>query len=373
MVRGEDPWSYLGGLVDLQAEGDLRVRKPGTFNLEADNWHVWNIDEEMVEAATLYQDTLRYYMDEGDDVQYEARLDMRHIHPDLFGTGDALIYKPTTRHLIVGDFKYGRGVAVDVLDNEQLLTYAVGALAQHGVENVDKITLLIIQPRAFHIHGHVRAQDICAVDLLLFEDRLREYAAATDDHTQSAHAGHHCRFCPVAWGCDEFRQHVFSIIGINPRRAVMNDLTDQDMPTTPALTPKQLGDVVREVQIIEAWLKRTMEYAHEQALLGNMPENCKLVNKRAYRKFTDVGAVECILDIEGLDESDWMTDPEPEFKSVAVLEKVLGKKRFKELIGNPEFGLVKAESSGYVLAPIDDHRPAAKIDKSDGFGSVSDD
>lgn len=364
MVTRVDPWTLLGGVVDLQANGADAVRAPGTFNIAPDDWHVFEITEEMIEAVELYRDTLLPLIEEGDVHEYECRLDMRHVHPDLFGTGDALIYKPQDKHLIVGDFKYGRGVAVDVTDNEQLLTYGVGALARFGVENVDMLTLIIIQPRSYHVHGPVRRQALSVIDLMLFESHLGERAALTDDPNAPAVAGPHCRFCPVAWGCKDLRRYIFEKIGIGKR--AMKHLTDQDMPDVRNMSLDDIGAVLRESTIIEAWLKRVAQHGHNLAVNGQIPTGMKLVDKRAYRKFTDAAAVESTLAALGYDDTDYLT--EPKLRTPKQIETAIGKKEFTNLLGH----LVKKDPSGVVLVPIEDHRSSVKLDKSDSFGAVED-
>lgn len=56
----------------------------------------------------------------------ETTLDYSHIVPEGFGTGDCIIIGGDTLHII--DFKYGKGVPVDAVDNPQMKLYALGAL-----------------------------------------------------------------------------------------------------------------------------------------------------------------------------------------------------------------------------------------------------
>jgi hypothetical protein len=78
----------------------------------------------------------------------------------------------------------------------------------------------------------------------------------------------------------------------------------------------------------------------------------KIVQKQARRKWTDEGAAKQALLSLGLKES---VVVETSIMSPAQAEKAL-KKRFSEL---PE-DLIKSESSGTTLAPVDDPRPAVQ-------------
>jgi hypothetical protein len=367
MRTGHDSRSFLGGLIDLSAppKGERFQRDTGEH---ADREQKFAIDEEMVEGAELTQEVIAEYFDEaqGDILMLETKLDMSFIHPELFGTGDMIVYQPRTGRLIVLDYKYGRGVAVDVEDNEQVLTYAVGAIAlmKSLGHRVESLTCVIIQPRAYHIKGPVRRDDVDLFDLIMFEDLLREKAAETDDPNAALVAGEQCKFCPAAHACEHLAETVLETLGVEDKGVA---LTEDDMPRLIQMDKATMGRIARNVALIEGWLKRFMAYAHDEALKGNVPEGMKMVDKRAYRKFTvSEGDIIAILDLEGIGEEEAMTDPE--LRSVAQIEKIVGKKAFAKLFA----GSFKKESSGYVLALEDDARDAVKIDKSDSFGAVDD-
>jgi hypothetical protein len=152
------------------------------------------------------------------------------------------------------------------------------------------------------------------------------------------------------------------------------EVTDKHMPKLTDMTPAQLGRIVREAKVYEGFIRRALAHAHSEAMDGREPEGTKLVDKRAYRKFT-IGEDEiiCTLDLEGYDEETYMK--EPKLLTLAQLETALGKKKFKALFGDekdPDKRWVK-KSSGYVLADIDDDRPKATLSTGDAFGAVEDD
>ena len=133
----------------------------------------------MVESVQVYLDYLRSHIKPDDEVDVEFRFDLTHVADGMFGTGDCVIYQPEKRHLIVADFKYGRGVAVDPDDNPQLLSYGLGAIKRHGNRPLATVSLVVVQPRCRHPAGPVREWGTDVFGLFEFEEKLR--AAALDE------------------------------------------------------------------------------------------------------------------------------------------------------------------------------------------------
>ena len=375
ITNGHDPRDWIGGLVDLQATGDeLKFLRSGD-NVEIDRERYFEIDEEMVEGCELTIETIEKYLSrvDGDELLLETKLDMSWIHPKLFGTGDILIYKRRTKHLIVLDYKYGSGHVVEVKNNPQVRTYAVGAARMFEKEGVEKITSVIIQPRAYHKDGAVREETIDLFDLYEFESELAVAAQATDDPNAPLVAGEHCKFCPAAHGCEALRDFVRDGLGVKKLKPG-EEVTEKHLPSLKDLTSAQLGRIVREARVYEGYIRRVLQHAHAEALDGRIPDGNKLVDKRAYRKFT-IGDDEiiAILDLEGFTEDDYLKDPK--LLTLTQLEKAVGKKKFAELFGKADSPdkFWKKESSGYVLAPIEDAREQAKLSTGDAFGAVEDD
>src|SRR6185312_9025158 len=122
--------------------------------IQGDN--VYEVTEEMSEAAQMFLDYVRPLC-EGAEVEVEAKLDLRHIEGMDFGTGDFTAYSPGEKWLAIVDFKYGSGV--------------VRRFAGRGLTSV---TLVVIQPRAPHPQGPIRFAYFSPLDLMDFEQDLRE-------------------------------------------------------------------------------------------------------------------------------------------------------------------------------------------------------
>lgn len=372
---GSDPIEWLGGYVDIHTGAVAGPRADG--NPARDG--CFTVDEEMVDAVQLYIDTVRERVDAGDEVEYEARLDLRHIPGMEFGTGDCVIFKPESQHLFVIDLKYGRGVPVDVKSNEQLRAYALGAAKRFHNRGVLEITTIIVQPRCPHPDGPVRSETIDAVDLVEFRMDLEEKALATQDPDAPLVPGDHCKFCPAAATCPALRERVlavaemeFSPAGgslLNPGVPAPGEERNDKAPPSPGnpsavdgLTPDEMADILREAGVIKDWLKRVEERAHDMAKRGQPPTGFKLVASRATRKWRDEDeAARFLVDIVSLDEDDVFT--EPKMKSPAQIEKMIGRRRYGEISD-----LVVSRSSGSILVPVEDPRPPVRADAEEEFG-----
>lgn len=335
--EGHDAVDFLGGHVNVNT-GKVS-RNPG------EGERIFTIDDEMVDAVQLYVDTVKALIGPGDEVEYEARLDLRHIPGMGFGTGDCVVYKPETRHLIIADLKYGKGVAVDAENNPQTRAYALGASHRFHNRGVDTIESVIVQPRCPHPDGVVRREKIDIVDLVEFRLELEAAAAATAAPDAPLNPGEWCRFCPAAAICPALRGKVLATAEMEfaAEPPVVNDMT-----------PEKIAGVLRQAGVVKDWLKRVEERAHQMAMDGEPPTGFKLVASRATRRWRDEDAtVKYLAGIIELDEDKIYV--EPKVRSPAQIEKIIGAKRKSEIAG-----LIVAKSSGTILVSEEDPRPTIK-------------
>lgn len=348
MVFGFDAARWAGGAIDgetIYNEADADAQ-----GVVADGKTTFAIDEEMVDGVQLYLDECRKYVNGRWEHEVEQRLDLSSVHPDIFGTGDFLSYNVDDRHLVVQDFKYGKGHAVEVLDNEQLLTYALGAMLRYHNRGVDKITLIVVQPRCPHKDGPVRSVEYDLVDMIEFKTRLRLLAAATDDPNAPRVPGDHCFFCPAAAVCPEARAKVLATaeceFDLEPE-VVAQEVT--------CMQSARVAAVLKEADFIKNWIKRVEEFAHSEAMSGRKPDGFKLVAKRATRKWKNQEeAYKYLFTVCELEGADIMN--EPKMKSPAQIETAIGRKRKGEIAG-----LWEPKSSGTNLVPADDPRAEVSV------------
>lgn len=342
--------------------------------IEKTKAHEFSVDEEMAETAQTYVDYVRerHGGKPGVNSLYiEQKFSLIKLKPpfDAGGTADAVIYIPAEKLLEVIDLKGGRGIKVDVTENKQLRSYALGAvLANSGLE-VQRVRSTIVQPRIEHPDGRIRSETYHVIDLLEWANELMqqmhlaaaakaEYAKITGELTREAwsekylKAGDHCIFCPAAGFCPELEKKAndaaeffFDDLGEPQFR---NDVAD--------LSPEKLAQLLDAADMIQNRLNSARSLAHSLAESGVEIPNYQLVDKIGRRRWKED-------DEEKLKQQLFLTadvTPDqmfvPKFRSPAQMEKVLGTKG-KKLIA----GLIETPITGVNLVRTDKTtRPAIK-------------
>lgn len=315
--------------------------------------------EDLRDAVQVYVDYVRSLLSPADTLLVEHGFHLKQINPDCYGTADAVIWKPYSRHLHVIDYKHGAGKPVQVTANKQLRYYALGALLSLGY-NAREVTVTIVQPRCPHEDGAIRSETFEAFDLLTFAADLKEAVARTEDPNAPLVPGDHCKetFCPAAATCPALAQRA-------------QELAAMEFSSTAVIPydPIKLKFALDSRGAMKAWIKALDEFAYREALAGRLPAEVgyKLVAKRADRKYKDEKRVIQPLLDAGLTATQIYEDPA--IKSPAQIEKLLGKKAFAAI----EKEFVEKTSSGYTLAPESDKRPAVRVlDAAAEFASSTD-
>lgn len=368
-----EPSDMLGRVVNIVAEiAADRFLAEGTPH--KDNTNLWPVTDEMVQGVKIYVDYVRSLDGE---LSIEERLDISHIHPDCWGTGDALIYKD--KHLHVIDLKYGRGVVVEVENNSQLTLYASGAARRYSNRGVEKVTMTIVQPRADHHRGPVRPLTINMSVLKGAEEYLAEATVRVDEARKSFFKGPHtpalesvmakwqddylsagdwCRFCRVGAVCPKRAEKV-----IEDAQAEFAEDGTMVLPEPAKLTSEQLAELLLKARQIQHWVNSVEEHANAEALEGRVPDGFKLVAKRAIRKWKnegDEGVITMMVDVN----PDVLFD-EPKRLSPAQLEKKLSKEQKAHLTP-----FITKSSSGFNLVPEEDPRPNKRPSAEQEFTSI---
>ena len=252
------------------------------------------------------------------EMRIEAKLDLSRYVPESFGTADCIVVGGDTMEVI--DLKYGKGVVVYADDNPQLKLYALGAYDLLGMlYNIKTVRLTIVQPRLDSISSWELPLD----ELLDWaENELREKARLAYAGQGEPAIGAWCKFCSVKPRCTALYQEAL-------------DVADNDFEDDPRImTDEQVSDILSRSDLITDFLDAVKEYALNQALEGKNWPNFKLVEGRSVRKF---GAEDSV--IAAVLEESFPDVPCEEFfnskiKGITDLEKLLGKKKFAEMLGN---------------------------------------
>ena len=312
----------------------------------------FTVDEEMAEGVQVYLDAIQADRRPGDVMVVEERFDISSFYPGMFGTNDCSLYRPDTGELIVFDLKFGRGVAVSVDANPQLLYYGLGAATAVPGRKLTSVELVVVQPRCQHQDGPVRRWRTDALTLLEWSADLVDAAQATASPDAPLRAGHHCKFCPAAPVCPALQAHVLTVA----QAEFAPNENDEDTITVKSpekLSPAELAVVLREAQVIEDWLNSVRAYAHCEAEAGRTPPGFKLVNKQGRRVWMDPAeALDFLRSLHIDDES--IHEPR-KIRSPAQIEVVLGKLKMDKKSIVP---LVVSRSSGTTLVHESNARPA---------------
>lgn len=175
------------------------------------------VDADMIHHLALYVDHVREEL--GHPV-IEAPMSMEICGHTLSGTPDA--WGSTADRLTVTDLKYGHGW-VEAEDNWQLLSYALLVNHMSGWYGWKSVRLEIVQPRANHPDGPIRAHEFHG-DLLRNEINILKGAmdAACMDGAPTR-TGPHCRYCRGLLGCNTAEQaasYTLDIAGTNGSQPV---------------------------------------------------------------------------------------------------------------------------------------------------------
>jgi hypothetical protein len=301
---------------------------------------------EMYDAVKVWVDLVNDIKAKHPDavVLIEHRFDLSKVHPGLFGTADTVVYIPSLKLLHVIDYKHGAGIYVDVMENEQLMYYGLGALLSLGVA-VSEVELVIVQPRC-EFGDAVRRWRFNAIDLIDFRADLIAAAKRTEDPLAALAPGDWCRFCPAKAICPELS-----------RRAQI--AAKEEFSPTKAYSIERLGELLTWIPQLESWIKGVREFAYREAEHGRAAPGWKLVKKRATRKWINEDAVTKLAEKIDPELVERVVSP----KSPAQMEKALSKEMFKNNFAHH----VIAESSGLTLVPENDPREAVHLDAKSQF------
>jgi hypothetical protein len=295
--------------------------------------------EEQVLTQELYDDKIipaLALLDEVDPTkemlyEVETQVGFGDLLPGVFGSTD-LVGRIGSRAIVL-DWKFGDGVVVDAIENEQLMFYAAAAMrteaAAWAFSGATEVECIIIQPPM--IKRWVTTKE----RIKQFEQTLVQAVKESQYPDAVLHSGDHCRWCAAKPVCPQMTGAV--------DRALQVQLKEIDVDT--------LGRYLKNADLLEDWIKDLRGLAL-QLLEKNLPvPGYKLVAKRGTRQWTnETKALEALHDL-GVPRAE-LLKPE-ELLSPAQMEKVLKKRK----MALPD-DLVVSVSSGTTLASEDDPRPA---------------
>ena len=299
LVQSLPTTASLGRVIDVVEQG----KKVAEFE----------VDEEM---AGYVQSALDYVNDlvaaNDSEMYVEQKVNFSDVvqYPDSCGTSDTILLHPLADNKVelhVIDYKHGKGVKVDAEQNEQMMTYALGALQSYLYSHdVASVRMTILQPRIGHIsEWSIPVEDLgawganemrsgCNKALAILETKIQnpqvEIAAELYNPNED-----NCKFCKGKATCPALRREVQEAIGcsFDDLDATIAELDDKPEPIEPPSDDDILDDLYPKIDMIYDWCSSVLAKIESRLLQGATFKNAKLViGRKGNRQWTDAKEVE---------------------------------------------------------------------------------
>ena len=300
-------------------------------------------NEEMLEVVPIYTDYCSAQLAEAKTanplavMEIEQKLNLTEYVPESFGTADCVIINDDLMEVI--DLKYGKGVPVYAEWNKQLMLYALGALHKYdAMYDITEVRMTIVQPRI----NNISSWQISVEELKKWaEEELKPKAQLAFEGKGELSAGDWCRFCAVRNQCRKLYEQQLEI-------------AQHEFAEPALLTDDEIADIVKRTPKLIEWANSITEYAQVKALNENKQwPGLKLVEGISRRKWVDEDQASNTI----FARCPELTEDEVfnmKLKSITSIEKIVGKKRFAELLSDV---VIKPQGKP-TLVPLEDKRPA---------------
>lgn len=272
---------------------------------------------EMDNHTDIYAEYIKQimYTSKAPCIFIEYKTDYSKYAKEGFGTTDCVIIEGNTLHVI--DFKYGQGVAVSAENNPQMMLYALGIYEANSIiYDIKNVVLAIIQPRLDSIsEWNISIEDLIKWGNEVVIPKAEDAFAGIGDFIP----GEHCRFCKAKGECRARAEANLQAIEI--RKTVDKNLLAND----------EIGVILKQCTDVEDWLKDLRETALNKILNGEKIEGWRAVEGRSNRVITNIDEAFELLKKDGFDET-VLYERKP--LSLTELEKLVGKKKFAELLAD---------------------------------------
>ena len=281
-------------------------------------------------------------------VHLEQYVTFEDIVPNGGGTSDVVIVGKNFIHII--DLKFGKGVPVSAIGNNQLRLYALGAIKKYIREcTCTEARMTIIQPRLHDI-----STDFVGINEL--NDWAINYVKPRAELAIAGKGelvpGDHCKFCKLKGKCKALADKQLAIA-----QAEFEDAVVENNMLEPAnMSPEVISRILDIAPKFIDWFKDVEAYAMKTAINdGTKIPGYKLVEGRSTRVIVSPASVIEKLRTAGFSEEDYLKPTE--LLGITTLEKNIGKKLFNELC---EDYIIKPQGKP-TLVPESDKRVAIDV------------
>ena len=321
-----------GGLADIHDIGTLVVEDG--FNIEI-----------TAEMFTHAHDYASYVFGLGGEMYSEHWCSLKHLGIEGLdgGTTDAVVIKGSKMFIV--DFKYGKSVPVEVVDNSQLQCYAVSKL--HENPNVETVEMVIIQPRAYHKDGANRSWVQTKEQLLEWQNNtlIPAAKASIGDNPEFTPSVSNCRWCKGAEACPALHK-------VTMDQAIVDfDSIDDDLepalvfPDVATLTVDQKTNLYKHRGLVLKFIEEFTKSIEREILEGSQKYThvAKIVKRRSSRKIDTVKMLEVLGDEFSIDEL------QPR-KTITLTE-------LKKIYAGDLDQFTNKPDTGFTVVSVDDKRP----------------
>jgi hypothetical protein len=321
-------------------------------------------DNDMIEAVEVATTFIWSEMGEGALMYPERKINPGTLigRDDCTGTADITIIQPP--RVKIYDYKHGKGILVEVVDNLQGLLYAIGVIAElppEQLELIEEVELGIIQPRASHPDGPVRTHVYTIAQIYQWVEYFRTAAALTDHPEAPLVAGSsQCKFCPIK----RHRDSCPTMLGATTKAfqiETINQIEPKVFREVTSISLEEKLAILDMADVIEQFVKAVKGQAQEDLKNGIPVPGQKLVRGQGgHRKFNieDDKMIKRLSSNFGLKKNEVVADPKllgvAKILTAAKKGPKYSDSKFKKL----EALVVKPEGK-LTMAPESDPRPAA--------------
>ena len=288
-------------------------------------------------------------------VVFETQVDLSEYIPGCFGTCDCIMIGGGRLHIT--DYKHGQHIRVSAIGNGQMRLYALGALRRYAAlfgGTIERVSTAIVQPR---ITDEIVEDDMSVDELLGWWEELKPIAQEAYNGPGTFVPGSHCQFCRGKNMCRARAEGVLKIEDYRQRPVTPPN-------KLPSLTYDEIADILSRGDGLIEWYNGVKAHATQLLLQGEEIPGWKVVEgKLGNRSFTNTDKAFEVLAEQGV-ESEMLYKREP--KSLAEIEKMVGKKKFAEIAGP----FITRAPGKPTLVTADDPRDRITSTAADDFADI---
>lgn len=325
---------------------------------EQDGYEI-EFDEDMVRFMYEGLDYVRSLIEPGDIVLIERRVNISSwCGEGEFGTADVIIIKVRKRRIINFDWKYGKGVPVSPVKNDQMYLYNLGSwhdYAEAAFKGVDPAEIEVVfhieQPRAA---GGGGTWETTMEECLEEGKRIREDALATmNPHAPRIPGEKQCMFCKASGKCKE--QSVYNLAVMGQKYDDIAEAIELGVgpafETAEEMTLEARSFVLLHWKAFKRWVDRIHAITLHDLKAGKDVPLLKAVSGKPGRRYYMPDYLkEAEAELTALVGEDKAF--ETKLVSPAVGEKLIGKKKWREQMA----GYIGQPPGKPILVPIEDKR-----------------